>query len=63
MVYFMPIIFFSGVVFGFHTDTVCHSSCVVFCLRGNPPLRHLVDNEHCLPGRHGAAGGVPVLEK
>ena len=51
------------VVFGFLANLVCHPSCTVFCLRGNPPQSCLVGHEHCRPGRHGVARGVPVPEK
>ena len=53
----------SLVVLGFHTDLVCHPSCAVLCLWGNPPQSRLVGHEHCWPGCHGVARGVPVPEK
>ena len=51
------------IVFGLYTDAVCHPPCVVFGLWGNSPQSRLVGHEHCQPGRHGVAGGIPVLEK
>lgn len=48
---------------GLYTNTVCHPSCAVLCLRRNPPQPCLVGDEHRQPGRHGVARGVSVLEK
>ena len=51
------------VVFGFFADLVCHPSCAVFRLWGNPPQSCMVGHEHCRPGCHGVARRVPVPKK